>query len=92
MYDVANLKTSILLNFRSTGSVGIIPRRCVKALSIDRSHSRFEFQVGFLNQKTKLENIPPIDLHMIFEKSKWKNKVDFLSISELNFAGYTLHR
>ena len=35
-------------------------------------------------------NYPPIDLHLIFEKSVWKIKLeelDFLSISNLNFEG-----
>ena len=32
---------------------------------------------------------PPIDLHMIFEKSSLKNQLHFLFISNLNFEGYT---
>ena len=35
---------------------------------------------------------PPIDLYIIFENRVWKiklDKLDFLSISNLSFAGYT---
>ena len=44
------------------------------------------------SRQFQLTKLPPIDLHLIFEKSSWKIKLakpDFLFISPLNFAGYT---
>ena len=79
IYDVASLRTSILLNFRSTGSVGIIPLRCVKALLIDNLQD-LNFKLGF---KTKVQLCDILkwklfsdSIHLTFHVKKWPWKIE----------------